>query len=383
MVQNLGRHGHEVRTLSLLVLCRVAGATEPSDVNARFDGDVAAKGVAVLRATFPTLETVSRVEVAISRDGTEYRAVGVDGFGRQRFLPWLVASEARGSTICVATLLRTMREDGLWAFDDPGTYHLRWRIAFGDQGADGLKTDQTVELQPARPADVAFLAGLSNVELTRRLLTDGSFDEWPEAAREVLLAPSAADHRAMMVIEELLRATRAKNPWEALESRKSVESALIWGDALYALAREFPESSYAPYAAHYAACCYAGVALSEAVETVRVRRVPEQPPDEIHEAKQRFALLQADARAERAFEAFAFAAERADAYLRPKALYQEAYLAGAAGFFERFDTLLAAVEEAAPGNNDLANEVARLRKESAQFRQQAAEANTGPSNDQH
>ena len=212
---------------------------------------------------------------------------------------------------------------------------------------------QTLEVGPISPQDRQFLARISSVELLREFLGADFPEPAEEGAREWFLSADAADHRALLVIGEVLKATRHESPWYVMQDRKTAEQCLAWANTLWELAEDLPASSYAPYAAWYAGCCYAAA-------VIRSSNSQDRPLfSEALAREDNFAA---------ADEAFVFAVGRADTYLKPIVLLHRAYLAGFAGQWKKSEGLLTAALDAAPGNDEMRDRGTRLRNDLAKVR---------------
>ncbi len=157
-----------------------------------------------------------------------------------------------------------------------------------------------------------------------------------------------------MVIGELLKATRDHEPWVAARGQGPPATGTIWPDTLLGLAQEFPESSYAPYAAYYAACGY----LSCVAQTSKrqhgkmIASVAEESP---YYAKAKTALN--------------LCVERADVYLKPRALYMKAFIPLCAARWEQVELALNEAEEQASGEQTIREWVTQLRASAIRERQ--------------
>jgi hypothetical protein len=181
------------------------------------------------------------------------------------------------------------------------------------------------------------------------------------AEQQSFNSPTAADLRPLIIIGELLKATRTPDVAAIVREREGLESALAWADALWPLAKDFAESSYAPYVAYYAGCCYSSGAVGKVVETIRSNRTPGKPKDRLQEVELGAVLLKKDDNFGKAFEALSFAIERADVYLKPRALQQKAALQFASGAFKDAEELLVEIERIAPSDALVKFEVEKTR----------------------
>ena len=276
-------------------------AVEPScDVN----GVVHAKGMLVLRCRFPGEGIVNAVGLSLSVDGENFEVAGV-GLPRPWNVFWSAYSSGEVTTVLVpgAASFEPGREK-------PGTYYLRCSAAFEEEGVGPTKIVHKLTVAPPDPSDLGFLRRVSNAELLGTLFP-GPPNDIQEAAGGNAFSSSYSDLLAVAVIGELLKATRADEPGDVVGPRGGLENALKWADALFALAKEFPNSSYAAYAAYYAGCCYVG-ALGQENKDKHKEIVSPAGKGSAYYGK--------------ATEALGFAVERADAYLKPRALYHQAFL---------------------------------------------------------
>jgi hypothetical protein len=290
------------------------------DITGDVLNDARSKGVVVLRATFPSRGEVWRVSLLSSKHGEHFTQAGIGALDRR--LLWSAIDDGEVTTVFVPALGR-YGEDASF-FGGPGLHWLRWTITFRDQSKPRSAEDQgakdiepveivqTLEVEPMLPQDGRFLARISDVEWLRTFLGAEFHKLVEDEAHKWFLSPDGADHRALIVIGELLKATRYEEPWTVAGKLGSVQRAVERGDALWELARDIPDSSYAPYAAFYAGCCYmAGVgdAIKKEHGTLVTPMAKQVPLFEKAEA------------------ALAFAVERGDRYLQPRAIYNQAFLA--------------------------------------------------------
>jgi hypothetical protein len=223
-----------------------------------------------------------------------------------------------------------------------------------------MEIAQTLFVKPAVEADSAFMARISNGELLLALFGQNAFSE---DVRERLLLPSAHDFRALTVIGELLKATRGSEFGSGMSAPKSAEEVRRWADTMWALAREIPDSSYSPYAAYYAGCCYAVLGLERAREVERAQREGGVPKGNVTQFQRRSAAFREDATSTAAREAFLFANERGDAYLKPRAIYQRAVISLWLDRREEMNNLLDAALTEAPGEQTIREWVITLRND--------------------
>jgi len=254
-----------------------------------------------------------------------------------------------------------------FAFAQPGDYEVRWQ--FGSTGVSPVDVivKQSVRVEPATAQDTLFLDRLSESGLLQRLFGRDPFESTAPEFRTWVAGPGGRDHRALLMIREMLEATRKTDVLGVLEHRKTPENALVWADALSQLATEIPESSYSAYAAYYGACCYAGVSVSRAVETIRAGRNPSEPKDLVAEVDRRASLIAQDELARKAEMAFGFAANAADIYLKPRLLLQFGAFEAVRLRAEQADRLWRQALELAPGDRTIEEPISRLRGETEEL----------------
>lgn len=336
----------------LLIVPQVASGQQP---HADVEGTVHAKGIVVLRLMLPSKVDVSGVSLFFSADGETYEDSQA-GLLRGSPLFTSMADDGRTTTIVVSLVGRFPYGTYSFLFEAPGTYHLRW-------GVGGVQICQTLDVGRSTQADLAFLSRLSDPGLLRQLFgkdpLEGSRNE---EFRKWVRSSDGADSRALLVIAELLEATRAREPGDVVREGGGIENALTWADTLLPLAKEFRESSYAPYAAYYAGCCYAAADIGIAVDTVKERRVPGAPKARLGEIEQMAALVRENANYPKALEAYTLAADGADAYLKPRVLFQKAFLHLNTGAYETMEELFSSIEKIAPYDSVLQPRIDKMRE---------------------
>lgn len=355
------------------------------DVTADAVGKARAKGLVVLRAIFPPRGEVWRVSLLSSEDGERFTQAGIGALNRR--LLWSVVDDGEFTTVFVPAIGSYGGDVSF--FDGPGPHWVRWKIAFRDDSKPRTAEDQGAkDIQPAQidqrldvvepcRSDLGFLSRLGEIERIKTLLGREWIEGRTEAAQKAMLASSleAAEFRALAVVGELLEATRERVPWELSYARhgKTIESALIWADTLWALAQEFPDSSYAPYAASYAGCCY----LAPVFEAYRSEKSNRRIGDK-EMTRDEFGILVDVARAEGHLDdadaALAFAAEHGDAYLKPRALYYRVFAGWLGGDLEKCGSRLDAASTAARGETSLTRWIVEQREGLEKMRQRWSEA---------
>lgn len=222
---------------ALLVHSAVPARGQETDVVS----EAHAKGIVVLRASFPSRGELHSYGLEISMDGETFVDANVGPTRGLRFGYKMVrgSHETDPMILVVPVIGRFDFTPQGFLFGTSGTYHLRWNIAFKDRDVDGLRIEQTVDVEPATEADLDLLARMGD----RRFLADVLGLNPPQGGTPELLA--------LGLIAELLEHAQ-DDPGE--EGR--VEGKPEWAESFMSLAKEYPESSYAPYLAYYAARLY-------------------------------------------------------------------------------------------------------------------------------
>ena len=338
----------------LLVGSRVAPGQQP---RADVQGTAHAKGIAVLRLLFPSKGDVSGVSLFLSVDGETYEDSQA-GLLRGSPLFTSTSDDGRTTTIAVSLVGRFPYGTYSFLFNEPGRYYLRWGVGLEDKDVGGFKIYQTIDVGRATQADLGCLSRVSDPEFLRHLFGKDALEGSPnEEFRKWVKSPDGADFRSLLVIAELLEATRANEPGDVVGPRGGLENALKWADALLALAKEFPDSSYAPYAAYYAGCCYVG-ALGQENKEKHKEMVSLAGKESAYYGK--------------AKEALSFAVERADAYLKPRVLYHQAFLHLFGAEFDRVDESLDEALEAGGREGTIQKIVDKLRSDMHRTREKQA-----------
>lgn len=344
----MNRQWSNIRTATLFgsVFLITMNAAHGQAPEATVDMVPHAKAPVVLKLSFPTWGDLSGASILFSEDGETFENTRA-GLPRNWELFTSISDDGETTTVLILVVGRfNLSPDG-FLFSEPGTYYLRWGVGFEDKEVKGLKVEQPVEVAPAREADLAFLDRLAEPKFLRHLFEKDLFDPSYDFGKWVL-SPDGRDYRALFVIAELLKLTRAKEPGDAVGPRGSLEQAIKWAEALNALAKELPESSYAPYAAYYAGCCYITSAMIGTKEergeyiTPATRRHPHY---------------------KLANEILRFVAEHGDAYLKPRALYMQAILRMVGADWIEADRSLTKALESAPGEGTIKSQVDELRRD--------------------
>ena len=330
--------------IMLVLLSTRAGviAAHP-DAHPTVEGTPHAKGVVLLRVTFPTSGEVTSVSLRMSRNREEFASVHT-GVSRNSRCLYDVSYDGETTTVAAPVVGNFANDDAYFLFKEPGTYSLRWGIGLGDGEVRGFKVYQEIKVERAQPADLAFISRVSAPEFFRRLVGEDVVARLTGQARDVVADPNRSEFRWSIVIRRLLEATQQREPLEG--AHESEEAFLRWASTMFDLAREFSESSYAPYAAFYAGGGYVGylceVLYKEEVGSKALRQ---------HELFNR------------AEEALRLAVEHGDSYLRPRAIYQQARLRAIVGDWEEAEDLLTKVDQVGNEGGTMATFTEELRKD--------------------
>jgi len=347
-------------TAALACACVTDGARS-SDGYAEVDGTARAKSFLVLKVTFYADVELGDVSLEISFDGETF-FTALLGLPRPDRLFKSISRGSEGTTVLVPAVAGFAVGDPQFFIQEGGTYWVKWGAKSKREGDfRELEVRQTIHAERASQSDLAFLERISDPDLLRHLFGEDFFDRQTDTVRERMLAPSGADYRALKVIARLLEATRADDPGEVVRPRGGIESALKWADALLPLAKEFPESSYAPYAAYYAGCCYLAAGGDVLEKTMKERGIE----DSALTAKKLQALAaepEAALHCGKAEEALSLAANHADLYLKPRAVYMQAALLGMRGQWDEMERLLDKALAEAPGEGTIQQLVDRARR---------------------
>jgi hypothetical protein len=309
--------------------------------------ELRAKAVSVLSLTLPA-DTPPAYEVKLSFDGKNF-LTPASGLPRAERL--FTSAETSAGSTTVSVVVVAGFETGEFIFTEPSDLTIQWTVAQdGKEGDPEIITQQAV-VREASPEDEAFLARLADPELVRRLLGQDFFDRQTTTVKDRLLAADGADARALRVISRLLLATRANEPVDAVRAGGGHADAQVWAESLWAIAEEYPGSSYAPYAAYYAGCCrLAAATVTNHASTGRqISAKAKTDPDYVS-----------------ALTCLRFARLHGDRYLQPRACYMEACASIVASDFG----------EAARQADELAPRVAHdraLREQVAQLKWSLAE----------
>jgi len=311
------------------IVAEEAGADAPSH----------AKGIVVLTTNFQSRGEVHSFGLKISREGKEFVDAMAGPTRGMRFSDALVRGGHEGeNTVLVVPVVGSfdLAPRG-FLFENPGTYHLQWDIAFKDNKVARLEIEQAVQVGPALPADLEFLRRVDAPSFMAR-----AFGAEPSGQ------PPADLLRALVVIAELLERAES-HPIEGVQC----DPGLPCADELLKLAVELPESSYAPYAAYYAGGMY----------RAWLERTPESR--QVSPALKNHALYQ------KADEALRFSADHGDPFLKPRALCALAYLRGCSAAWDEADEFLTQATRASSDQGTVHAAVAKLRRDfSAERRSQ-------------
>lgn len=352
--------GYRIWLLAVSCVCASGALSLAGDVQVQVDGKAYAKGLLLLRATFPLHGEVAHVGLQYSRDGDEFQEAGI-GLPRPWRLFSLASSNEEETAVLVPAVARF--QIGEFRFGEAGTHYLRWSV--GIKGVKGFNFEQVLELEPARAADLDFIAGLGDPDLARAMFGADFFERQTGNAVEHYADPEV---RAVKVIGRLLAVTRENNSGQAIAwygPRGDVRKA---AEMLLALAKRIPESSYAPYAAYYAGCCFASMASERITEAIRTGKRDGETFRDTH-TRLSIPLVKRNVDATTSTEAFRLASEYGDDYLKPRALYHLASSRAAAGEFKEANALLSEAEQTVPGEGSITKWTKDLRAKIAAMKE--------------
>ena len=355
-------------TVSLLTLLGTRYLALAADANAEAVGPVHAKAWTLFKVSFPNQGEVKAVSLSVSTDGNNFRAAEA-GLPNGWNLFKSMTYDVHQTTVLVSVVADWSRGEERFLFDEAGIYWLRWGIAFEKEDIAGMKIHQTLRVLAPCSADAKFLGRLSGLGFLRDLLGPEFFAGIPsDEFRAWATSANGADWRALIVIHELLEATRADDLGRVIRARGSIENALRWADVLLQLAKQVPESSYTPYAAYYAAWCYSAAIGDLLDRTMKQRGIDDSS---LTEAKLRALAAEPEAAPHysKAQEALTLAANRADLYLKPRAVYMQAILVGMRGGWDEMERLLDKAAAEAPGEGTIRQLVDGARRDLARVKQ--------------
>lgn len=351
-------------TLSDIGIAVISGAfvcTRPTIVSSaspQEESVLRAKAFNVLSVTVPGTRTVSEFDLEFSFDGENYFDANV-GLPRAWRLFYSIRYEEGATSIRVPIVAYFEGGNERLLLREPERYWFRWRIEHTD-GSEPTEITQDFRVLEATAADLEFLERLADPGVCRLLVRPDWFDEFTETERLHYADP---EPRAVRVIGRLLSMTRAKSATSALATYAPKGDLQAGAAKLLIIAKDLPESSYAPYAAYYAGLCYLGSAFTDARETVRVAAKQAEPLTRADESRIRTSTMNNDERSAKATTAFTLSAERADEYLRPKVLYQRAFCELFSGRVAQAEKSLAQLEAIASSDPQLKDRVTGLREE--------------------
>ncbi len=319
------------------------------------------KGIGVIRSVFPSKGEVWDISLKWSRDGETYYSANV-GLPRPWRLFRSVSYSAERTTVLIPVAAFFATSEAMLFFREPGKYWFRTEVDFRDvdkprtvpdqrdASIEPVVVDQVFEVEPLTKEDLDFIAGLADPALMRAMFGEDFFEQLTGNAVEQYADPEV---QAVKVIGRLLSATRddwAGDIMRVAGPRGDIRKA---AEMLLSLAKRFPESSYAPYAAHYAGCCYFSACIDKAEEGIRVRTKQGRLANDLALGRYRVALLKQNPDTARAYEAFSLAAQRGDDYLKPRTLYQHGTMRLFSFDFDEAERLLTEATRVAPGERML------------------------------
>lgn len=364
-------------TLVLLaVSALVANTTDATNATAH------RMGISVVHATFSSRGEVWNVSLKVSRDGETFGTANV-GFPRPWQLFRSVSYNQDQTTVLIPVAAYFATNEKMLLFQDSGRHWFRVEVNFRDASKPRnapFQVDETIEpvvieqildVREALQADLNFIRGLADPDLIRAMFGQNFFERQdPETRVHYRNNP---DVLAVAVIGKFLEATRESDPTRVNLPRGDLRKA---ADLLWQLAQEIPESSYAPYAAYFAGCCY----LSDVFEHMeRFMRRDRPGKDEI--LPEELPAFRAHAQGLATFglagEALGFAAAHGDAYLKPWAIYMQAQHAIGGGLFDEAEAKLNEAEASMPGRGRIEEWAPKLRKSLRRLSSQSEERGAG------
>jgi len=342
-----------------MVSARILNAEEPRTwaVNS------AAQSMTVIGASIPGDFPVRSVQVTIAENGEPLCDVGAN-VHRKPLVHFSAASTGRDTVVSVPVPASFAK--GTFLFPQAGEYRLEWLVATGDARRPSVTLYQKLKISPPNGSDVAFLESLVQPEVVE-VLFDSAVQQ--NLRRD---AHGGKETVAVEVVRQLLEASLAEEIDSVLSTDRSAETAVRWAVALSKLALAFPESSYAPYAAHFAGCCYSATVFRVSVEATRGMRDPTKKKNKLREAENRALLISQDDMTSRAETAFAFACEHADSYLKPRCLLHFGMLKAVQLQEEESDRMWREAKELGGGDVSIERIATRFRREFKELREHRA-----------
>lgn len=310
---------------------------------AEVEGTLGARGVGVLKLTVPGNDEIAGVSLRISRDGKRFTIVASGSLPNSQHL-YAVSYEERTTTVVAPVVADFGLTDASIVFPEPGTYWVRWGVRFEDPQVAGLTVDQEVVVAAPHPHDVAFVSRLGEPQFFQQLLGDEVLNRLTGKARDLTTDPDASTFRWSAVIRPVLASTTTVEPLEG--EHKSAEAFRRWTETMFDLASELPDSTYAPYAAFYAGGGY----VTYLCEVLYQDDVPSD-------------AIRKDELFDKAEKALKLCVEHGDAYLRPRAILQQARLHAIIGAWDKAERLVDDVENGTAGRGTVSTLSDRLRRD--------------------
>ncbi len=330
----LTRHGILVTGITVLYVFPIAVQAQ-SEYNTP-QAKLNARAFNVVRVVFPTEGRVAGIGVSFSRDGELFESTNA-GLPRPGRLFTSSATMDGTTTVLLAIVGSFQMGKSSFFFDSPGLYYFKWEIRYEDRTIPFRTIVQNIEVSNAVSADLDFIFGLADPALMRAMFGEDFFERQTGNAVKQYADPEV---RAVKVIGRLLYATREN--WVGDSMREAGPRGDIHNAAeiLLSLAKRFPESSYTPYAAYYAGCCYYALCIEEAEEAIRRKNKQGGLDNDLALGKYRVAQLMQNPDTTKAYQAFTIAAQRADDYLKPRVLYQHGTLRLFSSDFDEAERLI-------------------------------------------
>ena len=132
-------HGYTRWILTGVLMGILAGDARAGEVQASIDGKACARGMVVLRVTFPSRGEVWRVALNSSINGEDFGEAGVGLLGTPDLFTSVTYHDGETTILVPAA---GWFGSGVLYFDGPGTQWFRWTITFRDQDKARTEYDQ-------------------------------------------------------------------------------------------------------------------------------------------------------------------------------------------------------------------------------------------------
>ena len=310
---------------------------------ARVSLPACAKGIVVVEARFPDQGPLHSFALEIRAGDKGFVGAGAGPLRGTRFVGSLAGSLHEGDTMVamVPVVARFVPGAEGFLFNEPGTYMLRWDIAFENQGAEPLRIEQAIDVGEPRTEDLQLLAQIGDVDFVADVFGMRFPDHTPTELVQLGVVAQVLEQAQSDPLEE--------GPWGL---------STVSADALWRLAEAIPDSSYAAYLAYYAAGVYAA----------HLSQTPEGR-DVSPAAKNHTLYRKAD-------KVFEFVIAHGDCFIKPRALCARAYLRTCAADWDGADRLLRQAVEGADGQGPVRDIVSRMRRQLSKERREQKKADS-------